>query len=154
MPTSSILATFDLTSTDLWMIVGCTVAFTVFIDRLGKILISPLVRLHEARELATVGASVEAATLESAAITLQKEIEQKVLDARAKAFSESESAIVTAKKEASVLISGAEADAARSVAAARQAVHQELTAARQKAISSISQLAQAALTKVAEEVAR
>lgn len=105
------LAIFTLAPIDLYMILACALFFFGFWQLADKVLFSPFLKLHEAREQATYGASESATTQNAEADKLTLDYESELTETRIEAMQKKLALLKEARDKAQEIVSAAENDA-------------------------------------------
>jgi F-type H+-transporting ATPase subunit b len=135
------LKIFDMTPTDLYMILVVGALFIVLWQILDKILFSPYLNLIAAREQATVGVEEEAQKTYVKAEVGIRDYESKVAEARKSAMQKKMTVIDDAKKKADEIINSAKEQAANITAEAKSKLWNEAEDSRRAVIAQADTLA-------------
>ena len=145
---TDILAIFDLTPIDGWMILVSIGVFGLFLRWWQEKIFKPFLALFEAREKATVGSTEEADSLLEKATNDLKEFDQKLHQSHVDALQKKYALVDEAKKEAVSIVKKAEDESNKLVSEARTEIAAELTRARSELSSVVEELASDIVNKV------
>ena len=143
-----ILKTFDLAPLDVPMIVIGGLAFVVFYLLMRRSVFGPFLALVEAREAATEGATASASADLKKAAGLELEFEEKILEARVAALNEKSKKLETARKEASAILSAAEAKAQSILKDEREKLQTNIEALRAETMGRAEDLVTVIVSKL------
>jgi F0F1-type ATP synthase membrane subunit b/b' len=145
---AELLKTFDLTTQDATMILVWAGFFLVFWQILSTLCWTPLLKLVEAREAATVGASQRVEHLVREREELERTFENEILKARIEGAKVKSAIVSEAKAEAQLAISRAEQAASLAKRNAAEEMASESRKVEQELEREISALSQNALAKM------
>jgi F0F1-type ATP synthase membrane subunit b/b' len=106
------------------------VVFGLLIYPVNRLLITPLLRVVEAREQKTAGSLDDAARLEADATSVRAELEAQLAAARARAQARRAAIMADAEAQERSLLEAASSDAARTIESVRESIAADLAAAR------------------------
>jgi F0F1-type ATP synthase membrane subunit b/b' len=145
---AELLKTFDLTTQDATMILVWAGFFLVFWQILSTLCWTPLLKLVEAREAATVGASQRVEHLVREREELERTFDNEILKARIEGAKVKSAIVSGAKAEAQLAISRAEQAASLAKRNAAEEMASESRKVEQELEREISALSQNALAKM------
>ncbi len=136
-----ILKTFDLTVRDGQMILVGSVVFYAFWCIIDSLVLKPFIKLFEAREALTTGATSSSKNLNEEAASIYKKCEDEIHAARVAAIAEKQQALLEAKNQGATVISRAENEVQESVRKARWDRESALTATKASVMNDADTLA-------------
>ncbi len=135
------LKIFDMTPTDLYMILVVGALFIVLWQILDKVLFAPYLNLIAAREQATIGVEEEAQKTYVKAEVGIRDYETKVAEARKIAMQKKMVVIDDAKKKADSIVNAAKEQAANITAEAKSKLWSEAESSRRSVMAQADALA-------------
>lgn len=150
----SFLKNFDLVPLDLAMILVCALLFVCLWRALGAVLFNPYIRLIEARERATIGATEGANSDRQKAENLMQQYEQQLMNARIAAVQAKLAVVDNAKAQAGQIIEKAEAKAQEEVRSVRWELASQKDSIKSKSLAQVQALADVILTRVRNPVSK
>ncbi|MCI5066351.1 hypothetical protein MRY87_11565 [bacterium] len=147
---SETLRAFDLKPTDVWMILIGMALFWGYYKLSSAVLFSPLLRLFERRESATVGAQAGADEMLAEAAKMREVYEETIAQARQKAVAERLEQLSFASKDASDVVAGAEAVAKEKTLAERASLSKQEEELRAKLLADSDTLAEQLASRILE----
>ncbi|MBX7142947.1 MAG: hypothetical protein K1X79_00700 [Oligoflexia bacterium] len=150
----SLLKNFDLVPLDALMILVSAVLFVILWRTLAQVLFNPYIRLIEARERATVGATEGAQSDRQKAEAVTQQYEQQLLNARIAAMQGKLAVVDNAKAQAAQVIEKAEGQAQEDVRSVRWQIANQRESIKTKSLSQVQTLADLIIARVKNPITK
>jgi F0F1-type ATP synthase membrane subunit b/b' len=132
-----------------WIVLAVNLAVLLaLIYPTQRLLLAPLIRILEEREIRTAGASAEAGSLQDAAFRTQDELESRMKSARAEAQARRNSIMAQAAAEERAALEAARSEGSRNLETVRSSIATELDEARRSLEAEAQMLAREAAAKI------
>ncbi len=145
---SAVFKTFDLTISDVRMILLFTLVFPVILKSLQNSIFKPFLRLIEAREAATLGAAQMIQDLRQQHDDLRQQLESKLAATRLTALQKKGERLKEVRQQASQKVLAAENSAKATVSAEREKIKLEFQTLQEGLVAQNSSLAEALVEKI------
>lgn len=145
---STVFKTFDLTISDVRMILLFTLVFPIILKSLQNSIFKPFLRLIEAREAATLGAAQMIQDLRQQHEDLRQQLESKLAATRLTALQKKGERLKETRQQASQKVLAAENSAKATVSAEREKIKLEFQTLQEGLVAQNSSLAEALVEKI------